>query len=401
MSQDFGSLSRMQRLRVRPVSGHVFKVERKRGAQWYAKYRLPNGRQVQRRIGPHWSDRTTAPPAGYFTKRTAQAWLDEVLVKARRGELPGMSRTNSTFADACDAWLEWKRSRNVRPSTLADYRNMVDRVKPAIAERIGARARLEVVRTEDIEAYRDGLLASGVSDRTTNKYLGLLSDIFSWAQRRYGLSENPLTRVERRPNGRRPNIDVFSKDEVMALVAAAANEQDGAIYLTAAFSGLRRGELLALRWRDVDFANAAIHVRRSLSDGAEGPPKSGRERTVPMMDEIAHALARLEQRERFTGDDELVFCTLRGGHLSGRVVSRNFHAARDRAGLRHLRFHDLRHTFGTHAIRTADSREIMEWMGHQDLRTTLIYLQYKPKHDASRRLSEAFGDAVPAAEGEA
>jgi integrase len=384
----------MQTPRARPVSGHVFKVERKRGAQWYAKYRLPDGRQVQRRIGPHWSDRKTAPPPGCFTKRTAQAWLDEVLVKARRGELPGMARTHLTFADACDAWLDWKRSRNVRPSTLADYRNMVDRIKPAFAGRVGERARLEGVRTEDIEAYRDRLVASGVSDRTTNKYLGLLTDIFGWAERRYGLTENPIARVERRPNGRRPNIDVFSKEEVMALVAAAANERDGVIYVTAAFTGLRRGELLALHWRDVDFANAAIHVRRSLSDGAEGPPKSGRGRTVPMMDEVAQALARLAQRDRFTSDDELVFCSSSGGHLSGRVVSRNFHAARDRAGLRHLRFHDLRHTFGTHAIRTADSREVMEWMGHQDLRTTLVYLQYKPKHDAARRLSEAFGDAL-------
>jgi hypothetical protein len=149
LSQDVGNLASMQTPRSRPVSGHVFKIERKRGAQWYAKYRLPDGRQVQRRIGAHWSDRGTAPPPGYFTKRTAQAWLDEILVKARRGELPGMARINSTFAEACDAWLEWKRSRNVRPSTFADYRHMVGRIKPAFAERVGERAGLEAVRTED------------------------------------------------------------------------------------------------------------------------------------------------------------------------------------------------------------------------------------------------------------
>jgi integrase len=63
------------------------------------------------------------------------------------------------------------------------------------------------------------------------------------------------------------------------------------------------------------------------------------------------------------------------------------------AGRRRLRFHDLRHTFGTHAIRIADPREVMEWMGHADLKTTQIYLQYKPKADAARRLSEAFGAA--------
>lgn len=372
----------------------MFKVERQRGAQWYAKYRLPDGRQVQRRIGPHWSERS-APPPGYFTKRGAQAWLDEVLVKARRGELGGAVRSDVTFAGACDEWLEWKRTRKVRPSTLADYRNMVDRIKPAFADQVGARARLDEVDSADVETFRDRLMAAGSSDRTINKYLGVLSDLFRWAAKRHGLIETPVAGVERRPNGKRPNIDVFTKEEVEALVAAATTRQDGAIYLTAAFTGLRRGELLALRWRDVDFDNAAIHVRRSLSDGTEGPPKSGRERTVPMMEAVAAALSSLAERDRFTTDEDLVFCGPRGGHLSGRVVSRDYHAARDRAGLRHLRLHDLRHTFGTHAIRTADSREVMEWMGHQDLRTTLIYLQYKPKHDAARRLSEAFGEAVP------
>ena len=92
---------------------------------------------------------------------------------------------------------------------------------------------------------------------------------------------------------------------------------------------------------------------------------------MPMIDEIARALARLARRDRFTGDEDLVFCGRRGGHLIGRVVSRNYHAARERAGLRYLRFHDLRHTFGTHAIRTADTARLMEWMGHEDLRTTL------------------------------
>ncbi|MDP9385216.1 MAG: H-NS histone family protein, partial [Actinomycetota bacterium] len=62
-------------------SGHVFRVERKRGPQWYAKYRLPDGRQVQRRVGPAWTGRGR-PPAGHFTKRSAEAWLRDVLDQA-------------------------------------------------------------------------------------------------------------------------------------------------------------------------------------------------------------------------------------------------------------------------------------------------------------------------------
>ena len=161
-------------------------------------------------------------------------------------------------------------------------------------------------------------------------------------------------------------------------------------YLTAAFTGLRLGELLALRWEDVDFEADAIRVRRNYTAGREGTPKSGRGRAVPMMEEVAHPLARIGRRERFVGDQDLVFCDPLGRHLAYKSLSRRYMDAPDRANLRQLRFHDLRHTFGTHAIRHADPREVMEWMGHADLATTQKYLAYKPRRDAARRLSAAF-----------
>jgi integrase len=84
---------------LRLPSGHVFRVDRARGPVWYAKYRLPDGRQIQRKIGPAWTGRGR-PAAGYFTKRTADAWLRDLLHQARHGSLPGVTRTGATFADA-------------------------------------------------------------------------------------------------------------------------------------------------------------------------------------------------------------------------------------------------------------------------------------------------------------
>jgi integrase len=105
-----------------PISGHVHRVERARGPVWYAKYRLPDGRQVQRKIGPAWTSRGR-PTAGYFTKRAAEAWLDEILAEARRGTLPGMVRTGATFADAAAEWLRWcEHEHDCKPSTLSDCR---------------------------------------------------------------------------------------------------------------------------------------------------------------------------------------------------------------------------------------------------------------------------------------
>jgi len=107
---------------VQRPTGHVFRLDRARGPVWYAKYRLPDGRQVQKKIGPAWTERGR-PPAGYVTKRLAEAWLRNVLDQARRGTLPGMVRTGATFADAAAEFLRYLADeRGCKPSTLRDYR---------------------------------------------------------------------------------------------------------------------------------------------------------------------------------------------------------------------------------------------------------------------------------------
>jgi integrase len=147
---------------------------------------------------------------------------------------------------------------------------------------------------------------------------------------------------------------VFSPEEVMALVRAAADAQDAAIYLTAAFTGLRRGELIALRWRDVDFAASLARGRASYAGRAVDDAKSGKVRAVPLAPQVATALARLGDRPRWTAEDDLVFCGADGGYLDGSALRRPYLTAREAAGLRPLRFHDLRHTFATRVIAKAD-----------------------------------------------
>lgn len=192
----------------------------------------------------------------------------------------------------------------------------------------------------------------------------------------WGLQANPLARFEKRPVRASGDIQVFSAEEVWALVRAAASEQDGALFLTAAFSGLRLGELLALRWRGVDFAGATIRVRGSYAAGHLTAPKSGKVRAVPMAPDVAAALAQLGRREDWVGDDDLVFAGDFGGYLDGSALRRRYKDALSRAGLRPLRFHDLRHTFGTRMIAKADIRRVQEWMGHADIQTTMRYLHY-------------------------
>ena len=372
----------------RSISGHVFRVDRKRGPVWYAKYRLPDGRQVQKKLGPAWT-RRGRPAAGYFTKALAQAWLDSTLADARRGELPGMVRTGATFADAAAEWLRYsERDRAVKPSTLSGYV-----VEANVLNREFGEKRIEDFTPEFLERWKGDFSARrNLSNRTVQKYIVALHGIFKRAMKVYGLPRNPMTIVERPRLERRAGIDVLSRPEVDSLVHAASTAQDGVLYLTAAFTGLRLGELLGLRWEDVDFAADTIRVRRNWTEGREGTPKSGRARAVPMMGDVAQALAGHRRRERFVGDHDLVFCDPLGRHLGYKSLRERYKDALARAGLRQLRFHDLRHTFGTHAIRAADPREVMEWMGHADIQTTEKYLAYKPRRDAAKRLAAAFGD---------
>jgi integrase len=373
----------------RPVSGHVFRVERKRGPVWFAKYRLPDGRQVQRKLGPAWT-RRGRPAGGYFTKALAQEWLDTTLAEARRGELAGMVRTGATFAQAAAEWLIYvEQQRACKSRTVVDYSNMVRVLNGWFGDR-----RLEEFTPEGLEAWKMTFAKERrLSNRTLQKYLVALHSIFKRAMKVHRLPRNPLAVVERPRLPKRAGIDVFSRDEIMALVGAAANHQDGVLYLTAAFTGLRRGELLGLRWDDVDVALATIRVQRNWTNGLEGTPKSGRGRAVPMMPEVSDALSDLRERSRFAGDHDLVFCDPLGRHLGEKSFGVRYKAALHAAGLRELRFHDLRRTFGTHAIRAADPQEVMEWMGHADIQTTQKYLAYKPRRDAAKRLAAAFDDA--------
>jgi integrase len=303
-----------------------------------------------------------------------------VLDQARRGTLPGLTRTGATFADAAAEFLRYaEHDRALKPSTLRGYRSIVNAyLLPAFGSRP-----VEDITTADVERWRSELTSvndarlrerghaagqagsstaadggsgtkpsaaspsretqsplRGLSNNSKNRIVTLLHGVFARACKVFGLPVNPVSAVERHPVKLVGDIEVFGPEEVWALVRAAADEQDGTLFLVAAFTGLRRGELLALRWRDVDFAGTTVRVRASYAGGALTSPKSGKVRSVPLAPEVAKALAKLASRERFTTDDDLVFVGEAGSYLDGSALRRRYKQALTRAGLRPLRFHE-------------------------------------------------------------
>jgi integrase len=370
----------------REPSGFIRVVQLAGGEAFYAQLRTADGRRLQRRLGRVWMKRSR-PPAGYLTRPQAEARLQAMLngedesvpVEAPPEEVP-------TFAAAGREWLEYvEHDRKRRRSTVQDYRRELERV---LIPEFGEQARLDEIDTAKIDAYRAKLVAEGrLSARTINKRLAQLHAIFKRAQRVHGLPVNPVAGAERQPHRRSGDFTALAAAEVELLAANAANDQDAALFEVAAFTGLRLGELRGLRWADVDRDRRLVHVRRSYTRGEEGPPKSGKVRSVPLVDQAARALDSLSRRERFTDDDDRVFVNAVGEPFEESAMRRRFYAALDAAELPRIRFHDLRHTFGTLAVQAFPLTDVKAYMGHADIQTTMIYVHHVPQHDAANRLS--------------
>jgi integrase len=383
-------------------TGHVQERRLKGGPAFYMKCRLPGEGQTTRKIGPKWTG-SGQPDPGYFTRKTAQEFLDDFLADARRkaAAAPPPTASGATFGQACDEYLVYiERERQCEPTTLADYRGVVERY---LRKRWGDEP-LESIAWQDIDAYKRERLDEGkLSNRTIVRHLVVLHGIFRLAKRRHGLVDNPASAefVDRPPVRYSGEFQHLDHEQLMALSRAMPDAQESAIVLTAAWSGLRQGELLALRWRDLDFANQKIHVRHSLSGRPgrlrEKAPKSGRVRSVPLVVELIPVLDALSRRAEFTGPGDLVFANEAGEHLSSWSLRRHFYAALDDAGLGHLRegdrgfrFHDLRHCFGSTAARAFALTDVQAWMGHAHSSTTERYVHHRPGADDAARLSAAF-----------
>jgi integrase len=350
------------------------------------------GRLVKRKLGPR---REPGTRRG-LTKAQAEAQLRSAMSEVRataQSERIGVEEAGERYIRHLETVRQRKRS------TIQDYEIMLRRhLVPYFGEKP-----LERVRPAEVESYVQLKLRAGFARQTVVNQLNFLHGVFSHAVKRGWASDNPVARVERPPAGRQdPDIRFLRPDELEALLRAAPDDTLGGLertlYLTAAMTGLRQGELVALRWCDVDWGAGIIRVRRSYTRGEFGRPKSKRSsRAVPMADRVAGELERHFQGSAFQDDGDLVFCHPQTGRpYDASRLRKRFKKAVESAGVREVRFHDLRHTFGTQmAAAGAPLRSLMEWMGHRDFATTLVYADYAPDPAQGAAFAEhAFGAGI-------
>jgi integrase len=371
-------------------TGYVRKIQRASGPVYYAHIRTSDGRRLQRKLGPAWTARSR-PPRGHLTPAQAEVKLAEMLA----GENPTAvvaPASGATFAHAAREWLRYvEHDRKREHSTVLGYRRAVEH---RLIPKFGAMA-LEAPTVEAADRWRVELLTEGLSPNSINKLRWYGEAIYKRAQRVWGITTNPFAAVERQPQRPPADFNVLEPADTLALAAHAADDQDAAFYVVAAFTGLRLGELLALQWRDLNFTDRLAHVRRSYTRGRFKPyPKGRRRRSVPMIDQVIPPLDRLSQREHFTDPEDLVFVNTTGGVIEESALRRRMWNALDAAQIKRVRLHDLRHSYCTMAVRAYRLDEVKAYAGHVDIATTQRYVHHIPAHDAADRLSAVVAQAV-------
>lgn len=378
------------------LSGNVY-LDPPECSVWFMRYRLPNGKESRRKIGPNWAKRGR-PPEGFYTERTAEKVLSDLLDRHKH-----LVTATPTLEVAAREYLRWlEADKKLNATTLRNYRNIIEHelltyrpIKNGKPHGLPwGHRELAVLTVPDILEYRASLVARGLAGSTLNQRRTVLNGIFKRARRAYMyFGPNVATEFDRARIHNTGKIRAYSAEQVHALIRHALNPQDAVLFLVSAFAGLRRSEVIALRWRQVRFDLRAILIEENYTpEGGTGDTKGHRVRKVPMSPQVMGALNDLSRRAHFTRPDDLVFANDIGREIDGSALYRRYKKACRAAELPELRLHDLRHTFGTLLIAHPDVTvwDLKGWMGHKYVTTTEAYLHFKPEWDASDTLGEAF-----------
>ena len=408
--------------RHRAADGVLKTMKRRLGRAWLE--RDDNG-QFRRRRG--------RPKSGFLDEPGAIVAKDRLIREVEREfadraeSADREANAPATFRKIAADYVVWLEDvRDAKPSTLREHRYLL--AEPGTPHRRGKGTHTGTIMallgdlsaseitTREINELLSTVAKTGVSPRTVNKHRQLISAIFNYARQEatYGLPKNPASASDRRAEPEPAHLDYYSSEEIEALARSletglhrdpeapavnaaeldarrAEDRQDGELVRVAAYAGLRRGELVALRWRDVDFTRRKIVVRRAVSANVDTTStKSRRAREVPLPDQAAGALDRLSQRGDFSTPDDYVFVNRLGRRLDGSAVRRRVERARDASRLRPMRFHDLRHTYGSLLVAGGiDLASVKAAMGHSRLATTERYLHARPATELADRFTRA------------
>lgn len=388
-------------------TGSLHVVTTSTGAQsWYGTWRpTPGGRQVKRRLGPV----RAAGKRGGTVEGLTRAQAEKVLRRLMDNvTAEPVVADHMTVREAGDKYLAHLRRGGKKKSTITAVESalrvhLVPFFTGKALDKITRRDVDDLIAAMETTTRADG--SRKLTPKSIHNYVGILSALCNYAMHpnRRWLTENPCAHAELPGIPKHKGIRFLEPEQVEAVASAAPagpyKEIDAAMWRTAAMTGLRHGELVALRWCDVDWSAATVRVEQSHVLGDFGSPKSDLSfRLVPMMGDVGAHLDRWFKLSPRQDDRDLVFADpITGGPLGKRTNLLRFRKALRTAGIpdplpgKAFRMHDLRHTFATQmASGGIELGAIQEWMGHDDPSTTKKYAAYQPRINDAARMAQAW-----------
>jgi integrase len=364
--------------------GSVF---RRKDGRYVAQVRLENGKKKQR----------------YFqTQKEANAARRKMLHEKEQGTLPvGPQQTLKTYLDQ---WLEQVHKPTIRIGSYNAYRIMLDNhIIPALGH-----IPLQRLNPQQVQAFYASKLNEGLSLRRVRGLHSVLHSALAIAMKWNLVGRNVCDLVSP-PVPKRHEIQPLTLEQAQRLLQAAREHKLETLLTLALATGMRRGELLGLRWQDVDFEAGCLHVRRSVGRTGkygliESEPKTERSRrTIVLPAFVLAALKQHQQQQRAMRDEagnewqehDIVFCGRNGRYFDLTSLDYHFKKLLKSAELPNIRFHDLRHSAATLLLgRGVHPKVVQELLGHSTISMTLdIYSHVLPsiQQEAMSKLDDLFG----------
>lgn len=312
--------------------------------------------------------RSTVATRTFDLKRDAQAWHDAQRRALELGTFVDPTLGREALGSAIDRWM-LAREGTVAGSTIKSDRNRLKYLPSRLAN-----TPVSKVRTADVRVLLEGMVRRGLSPASATRVRAMLSSFYGWAVGEGIASSNPVLDAKVPPGvstNEKDEVYPFSVDELRALVVELSRRspEQAQVALVLGLTGLRWGELCALRVRDVSvMPRAAFHVSRSAPDGQEvrNRTKGGRSRSVPLPDELVPIIDAWSIGKN---PDDLLFSSPEGHRLNNSNWRRIVGWPEACAG---RRVQDLRHTAATFWLQSGiDVKTVQQWLGHANAQLTL------------------------------
>ncbi|MDP4087010.1 MAG: tyrosine-type recombinase/integrase [Bacillota bacterium] len=365
-------------------------IKKKRKKNWVVRYDIIEGKSGKR---------VQKQKSGFQSKEEAEFFLADLLMKKDKKEVVEPSK--EPFSTYINWWFNNVYKLEVEGTTAENQKYMLTKHLVPYFDRIP----ICKITPSDLNVFYATKLEEGKSKKTVKDLHHILSKAFSNAVEQGLLIENPAIKATA-PKPHTKAVDPWRYEEVVEFILGTRNVENYSLYVTAVNTGMRRGEILALRWNDVDFDKRTLSISRNLaftkSKGlfVKVPKTKASMRTIDVSDSLLEELLLHKERQgkwkKSLGsayqENNLVFPNMYGNFKDPRNLLREFYLDQKFAQVRMITFHDLRHTHATLLLINGENPKLVQQrLGHEDVEITLrIYSHILPsmQRDAVNKLEQ-------------